>query len=152
MATKVTFIERANRNSALGIVQRYHPEVTKVMDAKKNITIEVTEADRTAGSKKEPGACALARACERSYDGAIISTSTIYLVKGRTAFRFRPPESVSREIVSFDRGHDFAPGQYSLRAPGKTERLGHRGHPPGGHSKKAKPRARAHRTTGIRVL
>lgn len=150
MAMKVSFIERVNRNSALGIVQRYHPEVTKVMDAKRSIEIGVTEADRSSGKGKEPGACALAKACKRSYDGAIISVGVIYLVKGKKATRFRVPERVAREIVLFDRGHDFAVGQYKLRAPGSGERLGERKNKP--PHRKTNGRRAHHKTTGIRVL
>jgi hypothetical protein len=103
--------------SALGIVRKYHPEVTRVVDAKKSIDIEVTAADCKAGKRKGPSSCAMARAFEREYDGAIISLSTAYLIKGTKATRYQVPASVSREIVSFDRSRKFEPGSYSLNTP-----------------------------------
>jgi hypothetical protein len=67
----------------------------------------------------------MAKALERDkdYDGAIISTSVAYLIKGDKATRFRTPEAVTREIISFDRHADFAPGRYSLAPPGKSDTL-----------------------------
>ena len=36
--------------SALGIVRRYHPEVVRVIDAKKSLTIKVTKNDCKKGN------------------------------------------------------------------------------------------------------
>ena len=49
-----------------------------------------------------------------------------YLVKGDQATRFKLPESISREIVSFDRGAGFQVGEYHLEKPPKSMKLGHR--------------------------
>lgn len=139
--------------SALSIVRKYHPKVTRVVDAKKSIKINVTKNDCKGGSKKSPSSCAMARACERDFDGAIISTSIAYLVKGTKATRYRVPSAVSREIVSFDRHHDFAPGEYYLGKPTGMVRLG-------GDARKGRKVKRKyvrtvthnHRTAGIRSL
>jgi hypothetical protein len=45
------------------------------------------------------------------------------LIKGNTAYRYITPESVVREIISFDRHQDFAPGDYGLRSPSKSNSL-----------------------------
>ena len=34
------------------------------------------------------------------------------------------PEAVSREVVSFDRGSSFEAGEYKLKSPPKSARLG----------------------------
>lgn len=139
--------------SALGIVQKYHPNVTKVVDAKKRVTISVTEKDCRYARKSSPDKCAMAKACEREYDGAIISMSTAYLIKGEVATRYKTPPSVSREIVSFDRNHDFRPGEYTLNAIPKGNTLGVK--KPYEDRKRAstgKGRAVSHRTAGIRSL
>lgn len=141
--------------SALGIVRKYYPNVTKVLDAPTSVRIAVTKRDCIASKSKAPDACAMAHACKRSYDGAIISLSTAYLVKGSKAFRYKVPQSVSREIVSFDRSHDFQPGTYSLQAPSKSSMLGPRVSPlrPDRHQKTyARVKSRNHRTAGIRSL
>lgn len=142
--------------SALKIVQKYHPNVTKVVDAKRPLQISVTEEDCKGSKKRKPDACALAKACERKYDGAIVSLAVAYLIKGNRATRYRVPQAVSRELVSFDRHHDFAPGKYHLRAPKEGEKLGARKYPqpenkPGGNVYSAS-KSRNHKTAGIRAL
>jgi hypothetical protein len=134
------------------LVRKYYPEVLTVMDAKQALTVEVTDEDRVRGRGKDPKACALARACGRSWDGAVIGLKTIYLIKGTRATRFMTPESISREIVSFDRNQDFAAGTYRLRPPGGTTRLGH--HTPwGSHKHTGSQTGRMqHRTVRVRSL
>lgn len=110
--------------SALNIVQKYAPSVRRVIDAKKGIEVKVLARDCQEGNRGKPDDCAMAKACMRDYDGAIISKSVAYLIKGNTAFRFRVPSYLRTEIVSFDRDHDFRPGQYDLIAPHSTEKLG----------------------------
>jgi hypothetical protein len=139
--------------SALGIVQKYHPGVTKVVDSKKSLTISVTRADCRRASSKSPSQCAMAKAVQHQHDGAIISTSVAYVIDGNKAVRYKVPSSLSREIVAFDRNAGFAPGQYRLTAPSKMERLGKpndgRG---GGKGGNGKVKQRYHKTTGIRSL
>lgn len=138
---------------ALAIVQKYHPSVTRVVDAKRSIVITVTERDCKTAKRMAPDHCALATACEREYDGAIISLSTAYLIKGTVAERYKVPHAVSREIVSFDRHQDFAAGDYWLNAPSETARLGPREYPqPKKKKRYAREKGRYHHTTGIRSL
>lgn len=140
--------------SALGIVKKYYPNVTKVIDSKKPLIIAVTAQDCKTAKKKAPDDCAMAKACRREFDGAIISTSVAYIVFGETALRFMVPQSVSREIVSFDRHADFRAGEYYLKPPGKSQKLGPR---VGAQSKRtakkyAKRKVRIHKTEGLRTL
>src|SRR5438105_4939404 len=78
-------------NRALAIVQKYFPKVTVVKDLEKDQVFEVTSADvkSAAGGRKRHAECAAALACVRQFhlDGAIISRSRGYLVKGTTATR-----------------------------------------------------------------
>ena len=139
--------------SALNIVQRFFPDVTVVKDATDETIIEVTAADEAHATKRNHKSCAMAVACKRKFnlDGVIISVKTAYLVKGRIARRFKFPESVSREVVSFDRNGGFAPGEYRLVPPSKGQRLGTKGgntkHTGTGHKK-----VMSHFTTGIRTV
>ena len=141
--------------SALGIVQKYHPEVTKVVDARKNLEIEVTESDCKYAQRKNAKDCAMARATKRQYDGAIISSSSAYVIKGDTATRYKVPESLAREIVTFDRHNAFEPGDYHLKAPSVRERLGANmkgGGPGPGRRNGKEANQRRHVTGGIRAL
>lgn len=111
------------RYSALSIVKKYHPNVTRVVDANRNVQVEVTASDSKLSKPKAPDSCAMAKAFCRTHDGAIVSLAVAYLIDGNKAVRYRVPGSVSRELVSFDRSHVFSPGSYSLYAPVSTERL-----------------------------
>src|SRR5947207_15887297 len=96
----------------------------------------------------------MAVACKRAknLDGVIVSICTCYLIKGLTATRYLLPEAVQREVIAFDRGGGFAPGEYSMLAPRKSHRLGeHRGGEDRRKrtAKMAKPR---HFTEGIRTV
>lgn len=107
-------------------VQNYFPNVDRVADATKPVIINVTKRDVSVSKEKTHDACAMARACERqgTCEHALVFPNVAFLVKGNLAVRYRVPESVTREIVCFDRTGDFRPGEYQLSAPGKAYRLG----------------------------
>lgn len=142
-------------SSALNIVQKFFPGVLEVVDAKRPVRIEVTEQDATKKGIKNHESCAMAVACKRKFnlDGVVISRSTAYLVKGRKARRFKLSPSVSREIVSFDRGAGFAPGNYHLTTFPETQRLGSRRETStdGNGTGNGFPKNFRHVTTGIRT-
>lgn len=141
--------------SALGIVRKYYPKVIAVFDAKKPVSIEVTAADCKSSRRKSPDSCALAKAFQKEYDGSVVSLSVAYLIKGDKAFRYKVPNAIARELVSFDRHHDFAEGTYRLNAPNATEKLQplKRKLNPHRHAKKySKNKVRSHKTAGIRSL
>jgi hypothetical protein len=140
---------------AINIVQKYFPEVLKVMDAKANVKVEVTKHDDTVATRKAHKTCAMAVACKREMklDGVIISVGTAYLVKGKKAIRFKMPERASREIVSFDRGSGFATGSYELRKPSKHEQIGaEHGEAPSSTGPHTSKRRTHLLTTGIRTV
>ena len=139
--------------SALKIVQKYHPNVTSVRDAKRGTRIQVTENDCQTSRTKAPDSCALASAACRKHDGAIISLAVAYLIDGDKATRYRVPSAIAREIVSFDRAKQFAPGTYKLNAPSSNERLGvKRGPRVKSASRGRRIGRRVHKTAGIRTL
>jgi hypothetical protein len=111
--------------TALQVVQKFFPEVQTVVDATRNQVIEVTKRDETTANKKSHKTCAMAVACKRKFnlDGVVISVNRAYLIKGKKARRFMLPESVSREVVSFDRDGGFEPGQYELSKVPASSRL-----------------------------
>lgn len=111
---------------ALRTVQRFFPQVRIVQDGRANVQVHVTEKDSSNSKLRNHAECAFAVACKRKYhaDGVIISIRTAYIIKGDTAYRFKVPNSVSREVTSFDRRGGFDPGHYHLKAPSPTERLG----------------------------
>lgn len=139
--------------TALSIVQKFFPAVTSVEDAKEPITIEVSKEDATSKGRRDHKHCAFAIACQRTMraTGVIVAVKTAYLIFKDQAYRYRLPESVSREIVSFDRDASFAPGTYRLSVTPPWNRLGAN---PGGSKPLKKPNKKQryqHMTTGIRT-
>jgi hypothetical protein len=141
--------------SALSIVRKYHPKVTRILDSREDVTVIVTADDCAKSKSKAADECAMATACMRKHDGAIISLARAYLIDGKTAHRFSVPDGLTREIISFDRNHDFRPGAYTLKKIPKADRLGPRRYPvdKNRHKKKyANNHKRYHKTEGIRAL
>lgn len=147
--TKQTVQKR--QSSALTRVQKLFPHVTSMVDANSDIDIRVTKSDTQTKAVKNHSECALAHACRRSFqaDGAMINVTSAYIIKGNTATRYKLPESVSREIVSFDREAAFEPGDYHLHTPPPSSRLGtpQRTGSRGGYVKGAGKRVQPHHLT-----
>jgi hypothetical protein len=137
--------------SALQIVQRFFPSVTRVVDATAHAMIDVTKADANSRAVRDHGACAMAVACKRKLhlDGVVMSRSVAYLVKDRQAVRYRVMQHLTRELVAFDRGGTFEPGTYALRKPEAERALGaRRGGVATASPKKKKKRAGLRHFTG----
>jgi hypothetical protein len=111
---------------ALSIVQAYFPNVTSVADATKNLRVRVSKQDNQSAKVKNHKACAMAVATKRQEhaDGVIVSMSSAYVVKGTKAVRYRLPQSVTREVVSFDRKAGFDPGDYHMASPDPSHKIG----------------------------
>jgi hypothetical protein len=144
--------DRGTRNR-LHRINKLFPKVQYVVDALAPIMVEVKPRDNRKGGIKDPGDCAMARACKREFnlDGVIISLSKAYLVKGEVATRYSVPTSLSKEVVSFDRNMDFQPGVYHLSAIPPCDRLGAQKRAPHtGVGKKTRPTKAYHRTANVR--
>ncbi len=100
------------------------PNVTSCTDARTPVGISVSKSDVKSSTSGAPQDCAMAKAICREWkaDSALVGLSYSYVIKGNKAVRFMTPQSVAREIVSFDRQHDFAPGNYHLAAIPKSQR------------------------------
>jgi hypothetical protein len=81
--------------------------------------------------------------------------SKAYVIQGQTAYRFNLPESVAREVVSFDRDAGFDPGVYTMNPPKPSQKLGAI---TGSHARgdsgerKGEKIKRKHQTGGIRSV
>jgi hypothetical protein len=145
----------SNKISLPRSVRKLFPKVTAAYDAKAAIDVSVEDKDCKSGKKLDPSECALARAAKREFsaDGVIIGMSTSYIIKGKEAIRFQTPESVSREIVSFDRSGDFAIGNYHLPPKSPTARFGGEKNKRANHGTNKGAKRRVHHTSArVRVL
>lgn len=110
-----------------------------VTDASKPLTIKITAGDCKKGATKEPNSCAAAQAALRQTTAseARVHISRTYLKFGKKWVRYQTPAALRQEIVSFDKGTGFSPGEYLLRAIPPSE-LAQRGGRQGGQDKPRK--------------
>src|SRR5207302_4418443 len=93
-------------------IKRLFPQVEEAVDSKHRVTVQVTAKDSARGKRLKATECALAVAAKRDFkaDGVVIGLSRSYIINGKKAVRFATPAHIAREIISFDRHQDFAPG------------------------------------------
>jgi hypothetical protein len=96
-----------------------------VVDADQRMTLHIMPNDIEKANKKNPALCAAARAAQRELgtDVRVFLTRT-YVKHAKKWVRFLTPQSVGREIVSFDRGATFEPGEYTFTPAPPAARLG----------------------------
>lgn len=127
-----------------------------VKDLTKPLKIHITKSDCTKGANKDPAACAAARSCLREVTGcteARVHIGRVYLKMGDHWLRAMTPPALRTEIIAFDRGGLFSPGEYTIKPIGKTERLGRGKAHSTGAPKRGRPghhRPKYHVVTGVR--
>lgn len=126
-----------------------------VQNAEKQVTLVITKDDVKFGDKKNPKSCAAAVACMRQLKAteARVHLSRTYVKIRGLWWRFQTPASLRGEIVAFDRGGSFEPGNYPLLLVPPSE-IG-RPHNPErdkkyGRQVPVRPRVPRHVTGGIR--
>jgi len=128
-----------------------------VIDAKHSVVLTITKGDISKADIKHPETCAAARACIRGLHAieARVHLGRVYMRSSKNNWvRYITPKSLRSEIVAFDRGGTFEPGEYILQAPHPTAKVG-RGHggspmPPRPYKNSGKKRAPYHTITDIR--
>lgn len=90
----------------------------RVVDATKPVTIKITPRDIASGDNKNPSSCAAAKAAKHSIEECIsarVHIGRVYIEQDKKWVRYNTPDSLKQEIIAFDRGGSFAPGEYTLR-------------------------------------
>lgn len=108
-----------------------------VIDAKKPLKLTINKNDVAKTDRKESADCAVARACRRETHAieARVHLGRVYLKTSAGSWtRYLTPRPLRSEIIAFDRGGQFEPGEFMLGAPTPTKTLGKRR----GGTKKAK--------------
>lgn len=90
-----------------------------IRDANSRIKITVTDDDVVLAKKADSKHCALARAALRlpGVKAAYFFRQIAFLEYRTKMLKFHLPESVTREIVTFDRAQIFDSGIYQMRPP-----------------------------------
>lgn len=125
-----------------------------VRDASKKIRIVIAAQDAKFGENKDPGHCAVARACLRQVphcSEARIHIGRTYLRFGDHWLRYATAPALRGQIITFDRGGKFDPGEYFLNPLPKSMLL-KRGKATGTKPKLKRGRPGRHRAKPHRVL
>lgn len=90
-----------------------------VEEAKSPLHISITAEDVKKGSRKAPDACAAALACKKlpGVVNARVHSSRVYIETPKKWVVYHTPVNLTKEIVAFDRGGKFYPGEFNLAAP-----------------------------------
>lgn len=90
-----------------------------VINARKRLKVIISAKDVQGGKNKDPGACAAAKALVRSVPGCVaarVHLSRAYILSNKGNWqRYKTPDALRSEIVAFDRGGKFEPGEFELR-------------------------------------
>lgn len=126
----------------------------EVKDLTKPIHLTISDTDCRLGQTKDSGGCAAARALIRQVPNctkARVHLAVTYLQVGSKWLRCQTPRSLRSEIVAFDRGGKFEPGEFELRPASPAKVLG-KAHSLG-TPKKGNPAKRRtqHRTLNVRA-
>lgn len=98
-----------------------------IINAKRGAKLTITAADIKNADVKVPDSCAVARACRRELHAKEVRVhlGRVYVrTNDGNWTRYITPDAMRSEIIAFDRGGAFAPGEYNLRAPGPTRLTG----------------------------
>ena len=126
-----------------------------VVDAKRPLVLRVTKADivKAADSSKEPEKCAVARACYRELrvQEVRVHLARVYLRTNKTNWvRYLTPKDMRAEIIAFDRGGQFEPGEFRLVPVSPAMRFGVHRSVPSTNSGKGKKHKKYHLITNVR--
>ncbi len=98
-----------------------------VVNGKRRIMLHISPADIKGSRKQVPGACAAAKALLRTIPNCIkarVHLGRTYIMKDDEQwYRYVTPEPLRQEIVAFDRGGRFEPGDYELRPMAPSQML-----------------------------
>lgn len=124
-----------------------------VVDASKDVVLHIKKCDIDGSKKKDPLNCAAARAGKREFGTEVkVFLSRMYVKNSKNWVRYLTPNNAAREIVSFDRGSAFIPGEYLFKRASPGQQLGHyasnRDKKTGTHSNKRRHR---HITEDVRI-
>jgi hypothetical protein len=135
-----------------------HINGTPVKDAKQKIVLTITPQDVKSGAKKNSNSCAAANALcrQEGCEAAKVHMSRAYIKKGKTWYRFAVPLALKNEVLAFDRGGAFEPGEYILAPVQPSVRIGAtRNHGTdkrvGNHHSKNKRKRPYHVVSGVRA-
>lgn len=98
-----------------------------IIDAKRAVVIHITDSDVDNADPKKPENCAAAACIKRELHAheVRVHLSRVYILANKGNWqRYVTPDNLRNEIIAFDRGGKFAPGEYKLVPFQPAHRLG----------------------------
>jgi hypothetical protein len=97
----------------------------EVRDAIRPCVLKINKADANSG-QKDPSTCAAAKAACRvgNVVEARIYRTRSYLLIGKSWVRYATPGALRVELIAFDRGGRFDPGEYVLETLPANKQIG----------------------------
>ena len=126
-----------------------------VKDAPKDLILTIEPEDIKTAKRRESGTCAAAYALCRmgTFNEARVYRNVTYARKlDGTWLRFITPKDLYVELMVFDRGGRMETGEYRLKAPTGTKRLGHHPKPKGNAGKTGRLPTTPHIIESVRDL
>ena len=119
-----------------------------VVNATEKVDLNITAGDIRRGDMKDPGGCAAAVACRRQMHAvdARVHIARTYIKLDKKWIRYLTPFALRTEIIAFDRGAQFTPGEYTLLPMPKPQKKSARKAPSG----KSRQKRVFHTQSGIR--
>ncbi len=125
-----------------------------IINAKRTIKVTVNKNDIGKSDPKNPADCAVARAIRREFHvkEARVHLGRVYLRANEGNWvRYFTPRALRTEIIAFDRGGTFSPGEYTLSPMSPSKAQGkHQGGPTKQQKKTGKKRSPPHVVTDVR--
>jgi hypothetical protein len=124
----------------------------RVINAKTSVVITISKVDVERGDMKEPESCAAALACQRQLHAAEtrIHIGRCYLLIDGVWKRYQTSPALRNEIIAFDRGGTFEPGEYTLKRINPKTAVARPTKPKGTKDHRVKAVRHNHTVTGIR--
>lgn len=95
-----------------------------VINGKRPFTLSINKKDIAKGKNKEPGGCAAAIALMREnkdITAVRVHVGRIFVEAPHAWVRYKTPSTLRDEIIAFDRGGEFWPGEHLVQPLTKSE-------------------------------
>lgn len=95
-----------------------------IIDAKRPLTLNITERDIKGADVQDPADCVVARACRRELlaKEVRVHLGRVYVRTNKGNWnRYITPKAMRTEIIAFDRGGKFEPQSFELKTPSEAK-------------------------------
>lgn len=98
----------------------------RIIDSLSDLKFEITPSDIKKAKAKDPLGCAAALALRRECHttAVCVMRARTYIKRQNYWVRYITPVSLAREVIVIDRNGQFEPGNFKIKAPSLSQKLG----------------------------